>query len=159
MNNSKKTDITKTCYAAYGSNMDLGQMGHRCPGAVLLGKGVIENYRLLFKGSMSGSYATIEPCPGAQVPVLLWEINQRHERALDRYEGFPVFYQKKKVEVQTESGRAESMVYVMDPSRPFGAPSEWYYDVLENAYSRFDFDMEILEGALDDSLLQAATVA
>ena len=147
---------TAKIYVAYGSNMDLEQMARRCPGAVTFDKGVVRGYRLLFKGSASGSYATIEPCEGAEVPVLLWEIGPRHERALDRYEGFPTFYQKRDVAVETEGGELTGMAYVMNPARPFGAPDEWYYDVLESAYERFGFDKAILEEALDDSMAEAA---
>ena len=42
-------------YIAYGSNMDLEQMQHRCPEAELLGAGHLENWRLMFKGSKTGA--------------------------------------------------------------------------------------------------------
>lgn len=142
---------TKT-YVAYGSNMDLRQMAWRCPEAVLLGKGTIHGYRLLFKGSMTGCYATIEPCEGGEVPVLLWEIGQRDEKNLDHYEGFPTFYQKRDIEVATEREKVTGMAYVMDATATCGEPGEWYYGVLECAYERFGFDKAILAKALDDSL-------
>lgn len=47
-------------YIAYGSNMDEKQMAGRCPTARLLGTSELEGYRLLFKGSKTGAYATIE---------------------------------------------------------------------------------------------------
>ena len=47
-------------YIAYGSNMDFPQMEGRCPDAEFLGAGVLRNWRLMFKGSLTGSYATIE---------------------------------------------------------------------------------------------------
>ena len=56
----------KKRYIAYGSNMDEGQMAHRCPAARLLGQTEVEGYRLLFKGSLTGAYATIEPQEGKQ---------------------------------------------------------------------------------------------
>ena len=46
----------KKLYIAYGSNMDEGQMAHRCPTARLLGQTEVEGYRLLFKGSLTGAY-------------------------------------------------------------------------------------------------------
>jgi len=157
----KKMDEKKNAktYVAYGSNMDIEQMSRRCPSAIPIAKGKAKGYRLLFKGSMSGCYATIEPCQGAEVPVLLWDIEPRDERALDRYEGFPSFYRKEIVEVETERGLIKGMAYVMESSRKFGAPDEWYYDVLERAYERFGFDQEILEKALDDSMAEAARAA
>ena len=142
---------TKT-YVAYGSNMDLRQMAWRCPGATPMGTGALLEHRLLFKGSKTGSYATVEPFEGAEVPVLLWEIGPEDERSLDRYEGFPDFYQKREVAVETEGGEVTAMAYVMRVDASCGAPGEWYYGVLERAYELFGFDKAILEKALDDSL-------
>lgn len=47
-------------YLAYGSNLDMERMGRRCPYAVPVGVTEIYGYRLLFKKSKTGSYATIE---------------------------------------------------------------------------------------------------
>ena len=52
---------------------------------------------LLFKGSKTGSYLTIEPKEGSRVPVAAWEVSAEDELALDRYEGFPTFYYKKEM--------------------------------------------------------------
>ena len=51
-------------YLAYGSNLNVRQMMHRCPGAKPVGKMVLEGYELLFKGSKTGSYG-YERIPGA----------------------------------------------------------------------------------------------
>ena len=58
-------------YLAYGSNLSIAQMVQRCPYAVYVGKATIPNYQLLFKGSQSGSYLTIEKKEGSSVPVLV----------------------------------------------------------------------------------------
>ena len=42
--------MSKKLYIAYGSNLNLKQMKYRCPTAKLVGKGVVENYELQFKG-------------------------------------------------------------------------------------------------------------
>lgn len=139
-------------YLAYGSNMDTEQMAYRCPDARLLGASEIEDWRLLFKGSKTGSYATIEPYEGSVVPVLVWAISARDERSLDRYEGYPRFYQKHDIEIELDGKRVTGMAYVMDESRPYGIPTQWYYDVLFDAYVDFGFDLKILEQALRDSL-------
>lgn len=139
-------------YVSYGSNMDLGQMEWRCPDATLVCSGTLRGYRLLFRGSKTGSYATVEPCEGAEVPVLVWEISEEDERSLDRYEGFPIFYQKETVKVEADHGVMLGMAYVMDPRRPLGIPSAHYCGVLERAYERFGFDKAILARALSDSV-------
>jgi len=75
-------------YIAYGSNLNTRQMQLRCPDAKVVGTSVIEGYELLFKGSKTGSYLTIEPKAGASVPVAIWSVTAEDEKALDRYEGW-----------------------------------------------------------------------
>ena len=83
--------MEKSLYFAYGSNINLDQMSHRCPDAKPLGPVTLDNYELLFRGSPGGSgFATIAPCEGSQVQGLLWEITPRCERALDFYETRPL---------------------------------------------------------------------
>ena len=82
------SEMAKRYYIAYGSNLNLPQMRGRCPGATIVGTSVIEDYRLLFKGSKTGSYLTIEPWEGGRVPVAVWEVTAADERNLDRYEGY-----------------------------------------------------------------------
>ena len=85
---------------AYGSNLSMAQMAQRCPDAIYVGTAEIKDYQLLFKGSQSGSYLTVEPKKGSTVPVLVWRISERDEHYLDRYEGYPSFYYKKTMEVE-----------------------------------------------------------
>lgn len=138
----------KKRYIAYGSNMDEGQMAHRCPTARLLGQTEVEGYRLLFKGSLTGAYATIEPQEGGRVPALVWEIGEADEASLDRYEGFPSFYYKKDLTVSLGGQEVTAMVYIMDERRRLGEPGCAYYGVLERAYEKFGFPMETLQAAL-----------
>ena len=84
--------MKKRYYIAYGSNLNIRQMKMRCPSARIIGTSEIPNYELLFKGSKTGSYLTIEPKEGSTVPVAAWEVTDLDEAALDRYEGFPTFY-------------------------------------------------------------------
>ena len=47
-------------YLAYGSNLNLGQMAHRCPDSKVAGKAELPGYRLLFRGGQHNAHATIE---------------------------------------------------------------------------------------------------
>lgn len=141
-------------YIAYGSNMSVEQMAHRCPGAQIVGTGKIEGYNLLFRGRPYSAVATVEKgSENAKVPVLVWEIDKYHERALDIYEGFPTLYTKVNIPVQMDSGEyiEEAMAYVIDPTLEFGAPSTYYFGVLRDAYLEFGFDMAILKHAVKKS--------
>lgn len=141
-------------YIAYGSNMDKVQMAFRCPDAKLIGTGMIPGYQLLFKGSGSGSYATIEPKKGCVVPAYIWLISDADEKRLDRYEGFPTFYYKKdimfKMTGDTEDENPHmGMAYIMHEDRELGAPTAEYFDVLASAYDEQGWDKQILHDALD----------
>lgn len=61
----------KKYYIAYGSNLNVQQMRYRCPGARVVGTSVIKDYQLLYKGSKTGSYLTIEKKKGGIVPVAI----------------------------------------------------------------------------------------
>ena len=141
-------------YLAYGSNLNVRQMMHRCPGAKPVGKMVLEGYELLFKGSKTGSYLTIEKKRDGKVPVGIWQVTEQHEKALDRYEVFPVFYYKKEIPI-TEGRKA--FVYIMHENRPFGIPSAYYIDVCRICYQDFGFDETYLFKALKKSK-EAATI-
>lgn len=150
--------MKKSIYLAYGSNMSLEQMYHRCPDAEPVGKGIIKGWRLMFKGSQSGNYATIEKEEGCTVPVVAWAISEKDEERLDRYEGWPHFYVKETVEfdyIGDRPGRrvkGEGMVYIMPPDEStLGLPSQRYFDVLVEGYHRFGLDLKILYEALDYS--------
>ena len=108
----------KRFYIAYGSNLNVRQMRMRCPDAVIIGTAFIPDYRLLFKGSKSGNYLTIEPHSGSQVPVAVWAVSVRDERQLDIYEGFPNFYYKKNMKIRlSETGYRDfgfDLQYLLD---------------------------------------------
>ncbi|MBV4424302.1 gamma-glutamylcyclotransferase family protein [Clostridium tyrobutyricum] len=146
--------MKKKYYIAYGSNMDIEQMALRCPDAILIDTSEVHGYELLFKGSLTGAYATIEANEGSIVPVLIWEISKADEANLDRYEGYPTFYYKKELEVEVEGEKLQAMVYIMDEKRQLGHPSNRYYRILKLAYERFGFDLSILKSALKKSILK-----
>lgn len=124
-------------YVAYGSNLNKHQMKYRCPNSKPICAGELRGYELLFKGSMTGAYATVEPKEDSVVPVGLWEISPKDEKSLDLYEGYPSFYYKKIVDVHTAHGIVPAMVYIMHEDRLVGQPSEHYVDVCLEGYDDF----------------------
>jgi len=144
-------------YIAYGSNLHKGQMGYRCPGATVVGTSEIKGWRLLFKGSGTGCYLTIEPRKESSVPVAIWRVTEEDERSLDHYEGFPRFYEKKdfNLEVETEDGRILNLpcfAYIMTGGRHYGLPQAYYYRTCLSGYRSFGFERSILDRALADTL-------
>ena len=121
---------TMKYYFAYGSNMNLDQMAYRCPDAEVVGRCVLKDYRLAFRGNRRGyGVASILPEPGSEVQGLLWKITPKCEQSLDFYEGYPNLYEKKEVIVQTRTGeQAGVAVYIMNEpyqSQP-AIPSDFY---------------------------------
>ncbi len=144
----------KKYYLAYGSNLNMRQMIRRCPGAEVVGVTEIPGYELLFKGSQSGSYLTIEPKEGASVPAAVWATTAADEAALDRYEGCPAFYYKAaavlpvKRRAGEEIKNLEVYVYIMHEERKVGIPSRTYMMTCLEGYRNFGFATEILFEAL-----------
>ena len=138
-------------YIAYGSNLNVAQMKIRCPQAKVAGTTELNNYRLMFRGSQTGSYLTIEPYDGGAVPVAVWEVSDSDERALDRYEGYPRFYYKKHLSVTVDGRSITAFVYIMHEDRPYGSPSRYYVEVCEEGYDTFGFDKAVLHEAIRQS--------
>ena len=82
----------KKYYLAYGSNLNRKQMQMRCPGAKVIGTALLEGYELLFKGSKTGFYLTIEPKTDGGVAVAVWEVTAEAEQRLDSCDGGAVCY-------------------------------------------------------------------
>ena len=149
--------MEKRYYLAYGSNLNVRQMRMRCPTARMIGTATLENYRLMFKGSKTGSYLTIEPEEGCSVPVGVWEVSARDELALDRYEGYPTFYYKKELTlpikgIKTGKIRNRNVyVYIMHEDRPIGVPSNQYVRTCLEGYRDFGFDISTLRSAYEHS--------
>ena len=139
-------------YVAYGSNMVESQMAVRCPEAKLIGTGYISGARLEFY-----LHATVEKTGDNRnrVPVAVWEINDRDERSLDRYEGYPSYYGKERWTVHmTDGSEIDGMIYLMKMIRK-SPPHEQYYAGIANAYRKLGLGSQIktvLKPALERSI-------
>ena len=149
---------TNKYYIAYGSNLHVAQMQRRCPGAIAVGTGWLRGWRLAFRGSKTGAYLTIVPDEDSKVPVGIWKINPEHERALDRYEGYPTFYRKETLRVRValfhptakvDHRTVNAMVYIMDPRCLPGNPSRLYVQTCAIGYKCFDLPEEYLTRAVN----------
>ncbi len=134
----------KKLYIAYGSNLNIEGMSHRCPGAVISGTAILKNYELLFR-----SHANVEPKEGSSVPVAVWEIQPQNENSLDWYEGYPSYYGKETVEVELDGRPVSAMVYTMKPGRQPALPHKGYLSIIKEGYEAFGFDMAVLDKALE----------
>lgn len=145
-------------YIAYGSNLNMAQMAQRCPHAVPVGKGHLVDYKLEFR-----YHATIVPCKGESVPVVVWAVSDTDMYNLDRYEGFPRYYRRAIVKVgmfslttnlattKDEPAEVEGIVYIMNGGR-LSEPCEQYFDIILEGYRRFGLSKKKLDTALYESM-------
>lgn len=147
---------TKTrLYGAYGSNTNIKQMASRCPKAKVIGKAILNRYKLTFRGNYKG-VANVEPCKDKKVPLVIWEITEECEKALDRYEGFPYLYIKKEVEVPIDGEVKKVMLYIMidkykDEPAP---PTEYYFNIIARGYTDNNINLRTLQIAYSECLLE-----
>ncbi len=138
-------------YIAYGSNLNRRQMQHRCRTARVVGTAEVQDHELLFRGG-SHAVATIEPAAGKSVPVLLWSIRPGDEKALDLYEGWPRFYEKRDIDIQLGSQTVSAMAYVMTEGHAAGTPSQSYLATIAEGYQSAGFNLDVLQTALRRSV-------
>ena len=85
--------------------------------------------------------------------MLIWEIGERDEIALDRYEGFPSLYRKEIFEMEVDGKVRECMAYVMNRGE-IAPPSQQYYRTIQNGYRVNGMDERYLERALTQALTE-----
>ena len=123
-------------YAAYGSNMDPAQMRERCPHSPEAGIGWLEGWRLTFGGEdlgWEGALATVVEDKNSRVFVVLYEVSETDERALDRWDGATLgYYSKVKVRVATLEGDVLAWLYVLNDYEG-GLPSARYLGIVADA--------------------------
>ena len=104
-------------YFAYGSNMDLVQMGSRCERAATVSTAELRSHRFIIN---SRGVATVVSDRASTVHGLLWRITKEDERSLDRHEGVVQgIYRKAFMKVSVSGGRkVRALVYVATDSTP-----------------------------------------
>lgn len=127
-------------YLAYGMNMNRQAMAERCPKARPLGGFYLPDHRLIFRG-----VADIRYDRDSVLPVVAWEITPDCLRALDRLEGYPRLYNRRKV-------NGDWWIYDMNGNKnDIRSPSDGYYYMIERGYENFDLDDYHLRVARHDA--------
>lgn len=143
-------------YIAYGSNMNFSQMRYRCPNAKFVETKVLKDVRVVFRRN-GGGYANLEKAKGYKTPVVIYEITDKCEKALDRYEGFPTYYVKKNVTLNIggdKKNKVQALIYVM--SRKFEnevfMPRRDYFETIRMGYEKHDISLDSLYLSLKETL-------
>lgn len=116
-------------YFAYGMNTNLDQMATRCPTARCLGPAWIKDYEFVFR-----THADIAQSPGSICYGVLWDITKKDLQALDRLEGFPYYYTRFRVRVNTGDSFVYAITYQMTDQTYIQEPSSGYLEMVREGY-------------------------
>ena len=114
-------------------------MAHRCPGAVSLGHARLIDHVFRF-----ATHADVVKCRGAFVDGVLWEINNRHLKALDGLEGFPYYYNRRQLRVAFEDRTVMAETYYMQPGHLDESPSRGYFTTVLEGYQQHQIPLDQL---------------
>ncbi len=131
-------------YFAYGSNMDKTQMKERCPGSVLLGKAVLDGYKIaftIFSPKRNCGCADIVEAAREEVWGLLYEVSASDLKSLDKAENHPYKYKRFRINVTDGSGviHSSETYKVVKREGKFLKPSKHYLRLMQEAAKNFEF--------------------
>jgi hypothetical protein len=132
-------------YLAYGANLNKRAMKFRCPTARPLGKVMVKDCELVFRGVADLQYA-----PGKEAPCGLWLINKADEEAMDRFEGVrgdKGMYIKQWIPIRRHGRWTTALIYKMldDGISP---PGQGYAETIRQGYYDFGMNPAFLDGAI-----------
>jgi gamma-glutamylcyclotransferase (GGCT)/AIG2-like uncharacterized protein YtfP len=134
-------------YFSYGANMNKTSMANRCPHAKDLGPALLHGYQLRFAHHAD----VIKSDTWHSIEGVLWEITDECLESLDRFEGYPSYYDRKTVTVHHHGERKQALVYFMAPGAIVEPPEQGYLDTIlegldQHGISFYD-TMEALKSA------------
>lgn len=137
-------------YFAYGANLNIKNMKHRCPNAKPIVPFTLDDHTIVFRG-----VADVEYAKGLQVHGALWDITDKCEASLDIFEGYPTLYRKEWFtvkltgELKKDFGEtADVLIYLMNRDG-YSKPSNMYYETIRQGYKDFKLDPTNLKEAKD----------
>lgn len=117
-------------------------MAERAPGSKPKFIATLPNFKLVFAREPSrgkGGVATIRPQKGEKVLGAVYEISESDLKRLDRYEGYPTVYDRRKVTVFSETNEPiEATTYIMNDQSQEAPPSPEYLAIIKQGYRDWD---------------------
>jgi gamma-glutamylcyclotransferase (GGCT)/AIG2-like uncharacterized protein YtfP len=132
-----------TLHFAYGSNMNRAGMARRCPGAVALGRAVLDDHRFVIT---SDGYASVQRVRGERVHGVLWRLGARDLAALDAYEDVGGgLYTRAMIPVLSGGHGVKALIY-LGRSREAGRPEPGYLDNVVAAAREWQLPWDYIQG-------------
>lgn len=129
-------DLNKILYFAYGSNLNINQILHRCPNSVFVKKYDLKGFKLIFD-----TYASIE-YTGDKTDVVkgvIYELTIEDEEALDIYEGV---VKQSYFKTYLKVGKNYIMTYIKNISNrnKLSNPTDVYMNKILEGYRFWNLD-------------------
>ena len=123
-------------------------MDFRCPNSKKITTITIPNWKLVFRG-----VADIIKYNNSILNLALYEITEKCERALDKYEGYPILYKKKYFKINFDGKIETILTYIMKPKYGIGPPPEEYFKIIAKGYKDWNIGPVFLLDALKFSTI------
>ena len=133
-------------YFAYGMNTNRAEMAQRCPGALSLG-----HARLVDRIFRFATHADVVKCKGSYVDGVLWTIDDFHLNALDRLEGYPYYYNRRRLRVAHDNRIVMAETYYMQPGNLDALPSQSYFDMVVEGYNQHNIPLDQVYNSVYES--------
>jgi gamma-glutamylcyclotransferase (GGCT)/AIG2-like uncharacterized protein YtfP len=109
-----------------------------------IGRGIVRDHAFRF-----ATHADVFPQVGTNTYVVLWELDDHQLALLDIREGYPTYYDRKIVVVESGGRSWDAWMYFMTPGHLEQPPYDSYYEMLTNGYTTFGLPLDQIEDALD----------
>jgi gamma-glutamylcyclotransferase (GGCT)/AIG2-like uncharacterized protein YtfP len=126
-------------YFAYGMNTNRSGMAQRCPGALSLGHARLIDYSFRF-----ARHADVVKCKSSFVDGVLWVIDNYHLVSLDGLEGYPFYYNRRKLRVAHNDRVVMAETYYMQPGNLDALPAQHYFDMVVEGYREHNVPLDQL---------------
>jgi gamma-glutamylcyclotransferase (GGCT)/AIG2-like uncharacterized protein YtfP len=126
-------------YFAYGMNTNRSGMAQRCPGALSLGHARLIDYSFRF-----AHHADVVKSKSSFVDGVLWVIDNYHLVSLDGLEGYPFYYNRRKLRVAHNDRIVMAETYYMQPGNLDALPSQHYFDMVVEGYKEHNVPLDQL---------------
>lgn len=131
-------------YFAYGTNLIKKQTAERCPSSKPKFSAVLPNYKLIFTGwsrQWKGGTASVKPFKGEKVKGAVYEISDSDLRKLDKFQDYPVTYNRLNVTVWTDDGDpAPAVTYIKNEQSPETQPSLELLAAIRQGYRDWEIE-------------------
>lgn len=129
-------------------------MAERCPGSKFICKARLEGYKFVYDGNSktwAGAVANVIESKGDTIWGGLFEITEEHLNSLNKCEGYPNVYKRKKLAVTDEQTNTHFAYVYLREHRKLGEPSEEYKQRVMEGANDCSLDPDYIENIINNT--------